>query len=76
MWTVLKAFLEFITVLFLFYVLIFLATRHVGILAPWLGIEPTSPASEGEALTTGLPGKSPQVFFSNLTFSVKTATDT
>ena len=27
-------------------------------------------------LTTGLPGKSPQVFFSNLTFSVKTATDT
>ena len=58
MWTVLKAFLEFITVLFLFYVLIFLATRHVGILAPWLGIEPTFLALEGEVLTSGPPGKS------------------
>ena len=33
-WTVLKALLEFMTVLLLFHVLVFLATRHVGILAP------------------------------------------
>ena len=26
-----------------------------GILAPWLGIEPTPPALESEVLTTGLP---------------------
>ena len=31
--------------------------RHVGILAPGPGIEPALPALEGEALTTGLPGK-------------------
>ena len=29
-----------------------------GILVPWLGIEPTSPALEGTFLTTGPPGKS------------------
>ena len=29
-----------------------------GILAPWSGVEPTSPALEGEFLTTGPPGKS------------------
>ena len=29
-----------------------------GISAPWPGIEPTPPALEGEALTTGPPGKS------------------
>ena len=29
-----------------------------GILVPWPGIEPALPALEGEALTTGPPGKS------------------
>ena len=29
-----------------------------GISAPHLGFEPTSPALEGKALTTGQPGKS------------------
>ena len=29
-----------------------------GILAPWPGIKPTTPALEGEVLTPGLPGKS------------------
>ena len=29
-----------------------------GILIPWWGSEPTSPALEGEVLTSGLPGKS------------------
>ena len=30
MWTIFKVFIEFLTVLLLFYVLVFLATRHVG----------------------------------------------
>ena len=29
MWTTLKVFIKFVTILFLFYVLIFLATSHV-----------------------------------------------
>ena len=33
-----------------------------GILAPRPGIKPTPPELEGEVLTTGLPGKSLQVF--------------
>ena len=32
-----------------------------GILVPWPGIEPEPSALEGRVLTTGLPGKSPQV---------------
>ena len=34
------------------------APGHVGILLPWPGIKPTSPALEGRFLTTGPPGKS------------------
>ena len=34
-----------------------------GILAPWPAIEPTTLALEGEVLTTGLPGKSPNILF-------------
>ena len=34
-----------------------------GILVPWLGIEPLSPALEGRFLTTGPPGKSQEVTF-------------
>ena len=34
------------------------APQHVGILAPEPGIEPVSPALEGEFITTGLPGES------------------
>ena len=33
-----------------------------GILIPWPGIEPTSPALEGRVSATGLPGKSPSYF--------------
>ena len=32
--------------------------KACGILAPWLGIEPTLPILEGEVLITGLPGRS------------------
>ena len=47
----------------------FLATRHVGILAPRPGIEPAPPALEGEVSTTGPPGKSqkPTVYSPELT---------
>ena len=34
-----------------------------GILVPWPRIEPASPALEGEFLTAGPPGKSPQNYF-------------
>ena len=34
------------------------APKACGILAPWPGTEPIPPALEGEAFTTGLPGKS------------------
>ena len=56
MWTIFKVFTEFVTVFLLFSVLVFLATRR-GILAPQPGIEPTTPALEGEVLTTELLGK-------------------
>ena len=36
----------------------FFDPKACGTLAPQPGIEPTTPAVEGEVLTTGLPGKS------------------
>ena len=30
MWTIIKVFIEFVTILYLFYVMILLAARHVG----------------------------------------------
>ena len=59
MYTIVKVFIEFVTLLLLSYVLVFLATRHVGILAPWSGIRPVPFAPEAEVLSTGLLGKSP-----------------
>ena len=58
MWTVFKVFIEFVTILLLFYVLVFFGHNACEILAPQPGIEPTSPVMEGEVLTTGPPGKS------------------
>ena len=52
-----KDFIEFATILLLFYVLIFSCNAY-GILAPQPGAEPASPALEGDVLHTGLPGKS------------------
>ena len=51
-------FIEFITILLLFYVLVFWP-QACGIFAPRPGIEPTSPALEGP----GLPGKSQEIYF-------------
>ena len=56
MWTIFKDFIEFITILLLFYVLDFWH-ESCPTLAPQQ-IEPAPPAMEDEVLTTGLPGKS------------------
>ena len=42
-----------------------------GILVPWLGMEPISPALQGSFLTTRLPGKFPQtvISFGSFVFS-------
>ena len=56
-----KVFIEFVTILLPFYVLLF-GCKACGILATWLGIECISTALEGKDLTTGLPGKSPKIF--------------
>ena len=56
MWTILKAFVEFITTLLLFYVLIF-GPEACGALVPQPGIELALSALEGEILTPGPPGK-------------------
>ena len=59
MWTIFKVFIEFVTILLLFYALFFWP-QGCRSLAPWWGIESTSSALEGEVLTTGLLGKSCQ----------------
>ena len=67
MWTILKLFPEFVTILFLFSVcflllllLLFIFGHEAcGIRAPGPGIEPASSALEGKFLTIGPLGKSP-----------------
>ena len=61
MWSILKIFIEFVTILFLFYVLFF-GWKAYGILAPRPGIEPTAHTLEGEVLPTGLSRKSHHLF--------------
>ena len=57
MWTIFKVFIECVIVLLLFMVWFF-GQEACGISAPQPRIEPTSPALEGEVLTTRQPGKS------------------
>ena len=52
-----KVFIEFVTILVLFYVLVF-SSRAYGILALWPGIQSEPPVLEGDVLTTGPPRKS------------------
>ena len=47
MWTILKVFIEFVTKLLLFYVLVF-GHKAGEILVPGPGIKPVSPAWEGK----------------------------
>ena len=59
MWTIFKVFIEFVTILLLFFLcFVFLVWRHVGSFLPDQGLNPHLPALEGEVLTTGPPGKS------------------
>ena len=47
MWTIFKIFIEFVTLLLLFYVLAFFVPDACGILAPQLGIKLPPPKLEG-----------------------------
>ena len=60
---ILKVFIEFVTILLLFYVLLFLGRKACGIWAPWPGIEPVPPALEGWFWTTEPPGNSHECTF-------------
>ena len=51
MWTILKVFIEFVTILLLFYVLFFGLEVH-RILAPQAGIELAPPSSKGKVVTS------------------------
>ena len=62
MWTIFKVFIEFATILLLFFILFF-GCEACGILAPQPGMEPAPPALEGKVLTTGPPAKSPASCF-------------
>ena len=58
MQTVFKLFVEFVMILFLFYVLFFFGPEACGILASQAVIKRTPPALEGEVSTAGPPEKS------------------
>ena len=62
MWTILKVFIEFVTILLLLYVLI-VWPQGMRDLSSLAGIQPTPAALEGKVLATGLPGKSPVSYF-------------
>ena len=63
MWTIFEVFIEFVTILLLFFMFWIFGQEACGILVPWPGIRPTPPALESEVLTTGPPGKSLTIFF-------------
>ena len=56
MWTSFKGFIEFVTILLLFYVFGFFGHEACRILTPWPGLQPAPPALEGEVLPTDLQG--------------------
>ena len=60
--TILEVFIELVTILLLFLVLVF-GHEACGIFAPQPGIKPKPPALEGEVLTTGSSGKPSQYHF-------------
>ena len=57
MWPIFKVFIEFVTILLLFYVLVFWS-QDVWDLTPQPGIKPELPTLESKVLTVGSPGKS------------------
>ena len=75
MWMIfLNVFMEFATILLLFYLFIYLfilVQESCGILVPRLGIKLTSSALKGKVLTTGLSGKSPTCCLNQTEFGKK-----
>ena len=61
-----QVFFEFVAILYLFYGLVFLAARHVGISAPRPRTELAPLTLEGKVLTTESPGKSLESFRSGI----------
>ena len=57
MWTIFKVFIESVTILLLFYVLVFWLQGMWDLSSPTRD-QTHTPALEGEVLTSGLPGKS------------------
>ena len=62
MWTIFKLFIEFVTILLLFYVLVFYPWGMWD-LVPWQGIKPALPTLAGKVLITGSPEKSFSRYF-------------
>ena len=62
MWIILKAFIEFVTILLLFYVFWFFGHKACGISAPQAGIEPALPALESKVLALGHQGSLEALF--------------
>ena len=60
MWTILKVFLLNLLQYCFCFMFWFFGPEACGILAPRPGVKPTPPALEGQILTIGPPGKSPQ----------------
>ena len=71
MWTILKVFIEVVTVLLQFYVFWCFVHEACGILAPRPGIEPAPPVLEGEVSTTGPPRKSLSIYLFILGTGIK-----
>ena len=63
-----EVFIEFFTILFLFFMFWFFGHKACGFSAPQQGIEPASPALEGEVLTTALQGSPLDFFFKSLIY--------
>ena len=61
MWIIFKIFIEVVMISLLFYVLGFFGPEARGIVVPHPGIESVLPALEGKVLSTGPPGKSPEI---------------
>ena len=58
MWTILKVFLELVTILLLLFMFWLFGPEECGISAPWPGIESAAPVLESYVLSTGPSGKS------------------
>ena len=62
MWALFKVFIEFVTTLLLFYVLVFWSRGMRDLSSPTRGFNPWK-GLEGKVLTTGPPGKTLRVLY-------------